>query len=123
MHRYFGAIRIGVCLDCKFGIYGENRQFFFCGLSEGRVCAIKRFLPALVEIVESIKMPSPENQIVELRCKVCTKCDQFKCGSCPLTGAGDCTLDRYFLQVADAIRKVSKLADKNPGKKIIAYQF
>ncbi len=111
MQRYFANIQNKVCPDCKFGIYGENRQFFFCGLPEGRVCAIKRFLPIVVEVVESIKMPSPENQILELRCKVCSNCDQFKCGSCPLTGAGDCTLDRYFPQVADAIREVSKLAD------------
>ena len=119
MQQYFAAIQNNVCQNCKFAIYGENRQFFFCGLPQGKTCAIKRFLPEVVEVVESFDVPSPENQIVELRCKVCSKCDQFKCGSCPLTGIGDCTLEHYFPQVVEAIRKVSKLAGINGNLKII----
>ncbi len=119
MQRYLAAIQNKVCHDCDFGIHGENRQFFFCGLSEGKTCAIKRFLSEVVEVVESFHATSAANQIVELRNKVCSKCDQFKYGSCPLTGAGDCTLDRYFPQVVEAIRQVSMNEGMNKNSKTL----
>ena len=59
---------------------------------------------SVVEVVESLDMPPMADQIVGLRYKVCSKCDQFKYGTCPLTGAGDCTLDLYFPQVVEAIK-------------------
>ncbi len=104
MKEYLKSIRHQVCPACRHGVTGEN--FFLCGLSKNKKCMIKRFLPEVVEIVELMKGPVTEHHLVMLRKKVCHECDQFKYGSCPLTGIGDCTLDSYFPQVVEAIKEV-----------------
>ena len=104
MQSYLSAIRNRVCVNCRYAIHGSDEQFFFCGLLDEKLCRIKQHLPEVIQIVDSFQRPSAENCLVSLRTLVCSNCTHFKCGQCPLTGVGDCTLDSQFHRVVEAIR-------------------
>lgn len=103
MQHYFTQIQNKICENCDYAIRGDEQQFLFCGMPGGKSCMIEHFLPELVEVINSFDALPQENPIIEIRCKICSKCNQFKYGSCPLTGVGECTLDNNLHNVLLAI--------------------
>lgn len=103
---FLAAIQDQVCSCCPYRISGKNDEFTFCRLPEKLSCTVREFLPQIVEMVQLFEAPSVEGQIVEVRQRVCAKCDRLMCASCPLTGAGICTLDSCLQQVLSALNAI-----------------
>lgn len=103
---YLSALQQKVCPQCPYAIWGEDEQFFICTLPEGKQCGIKLHFQEVVRIVESMPEAPLEHFRIQLRSQVCSQCEKFKIGTCPLTGVGECTLQTYLEQVVEMIREV-----------------
>lgn len=108
----FATIRRKVCSVCIDGLFDAKGRFISCGLGAGRICPLERYLPEVIEAVESIDSPRIADYIDVLREKVCTQCEQSENGICELRLRADCALDRYFVLVAEAIDEVRSGAEQ-----------
>jgi len=112
MREYMDSIRRRVCLMCNNHIVthvlGEEQQIIRCGLPADKLCTIERYLPKVIEVVESVDSPQIEDYIIKLRYKVCSKCENLEHGYCPHWLNANCALDRYFMLVVEAIKDVSE---------------
>lgn len=109
MEVYLSALHQKICPQCPYAVLGEEEQFFICTLPEGKQCGIKLHLPEVVRIVESMPDAPLGHIRVQLRSHICSHCEQFKSGTCPLTGVGECTLQTYLDQVVDMIHEVQAM--------------
>ena len=70
-------------------------------------CQVRRFLPEIVNIINTTQSDSIEPYVNALRKTVCVKCEHAKPdGSCEERRKIDCCLDRYFPLVVEAIEEV-----------------
>ncbi|MFQ5769940.1 MAG: hypothetical protein ACE5HX_05355 [bacterium] len=110
MKEYMDSIRRRVCSMCNNHLVsyflGDNREIMRCGLPVDKICAIERYLPKIVNVVESVDSPRIEDYIIKLRYQVCSKCENLENGYCPRWLNGECALDRNFMLVVEAIKDV-----------------
>ncbi|MFQ6115459.1 MAG: hypothetical protein ACE5NG_15480 [bacterium] len=110
MKEYMDSIRRRVCLMCNnhlvTHIVGGSSEIIRCGLPVDKMCAIERYLPRVVEVVESVDSSRLEDYIIKLRYQVCTKCEYLEHGYCPRWLKSECALDRNFMLVVEAIKDV-----------------
>ena len=100
--EYLEAIRLKVCSVCL-----DSRDDRTCGLS-GRVCAIEKHLPRLVEVLSEIDSPRMDDYVAAIRAQVCASCDQQDdSGRCDLRAQAACALDAYLSLVVDAVEEVN----------------
>jgi hypothetical protein len=89
------------CVDEKDGA-GNVR------LTNEAQCIIKRFLPDIVSIVNTIKSNRMEPYIESMHKNICAKCESVNPdGSCELRARADCCLDRYFPLIVEVIEEVN----------------
>jgi hypothetical protein len=89
-----------VCLD--------QRDDGSCGLT-GRVCALERHLPALVEALVAVESNRMDDYDAAIREQVCAACDvPDATGRCVLRDQGDCALTAYLALVVDAVKEVQQ---------------
>ncbi len=106
MQEYADAVRRHVCSVCIDGEFSPDGEFVRCGLPSGRSCPVESYLPEVVEIVERIESPWMEDYVSELRRTVCSHCAQTPEGVCELRIKAECSLDTYFMLVAEAVEEV-----------------
>jgi hypothetical protein len=107
---YWEAVQRKVCQKCIDGDGHGN-----CRLGTVDECALKVYLPQIVEVVLAARSPDIEPYVQELRQKVCGECrHQGSDGNCLLRNAVDCALDRYFPLVVDAIEELHSKRGGNP---------
>ncbi|MFQ5864355.1 MAG: hypothetical protein ACE5IW_03905 [bacterium] len=110
MKEYMNSIRRRVCAMCNNHIVthliGDAHHIIRCGLPPDKCCAIERYLPKIVEAVESVDSERMQDYIIKLRYQVCAKCENLENGYCPRWLNGDCALDRNFMLVVEAIKDV-----------------
>ncbi len=104
MEQYWEAIQGGVftrCVDEQDGA-GNVR------LTNEAQCIIKRFLPDIINIVNTIKSNRIEPYIDKFHRDICSQCESVNPdGSCELRARADCCLDRYFPLIVEVIEEVS----------------
>ena len=105
---YWQAIRAKVCAKC---IDGDG--FGNCRLDPAIECALKLYLPLIVEAVSRATSDDMEGYVRELRAITCAQCSQQSVnGYCLLRKEVDCALDRYFPLVVEAIEEVNVAVGK-----------
>ncbi len=103
-HEYWQAMQRHVCTKCVDGDGKGN-----CRLDPSITCALEQYLPLVVEAVTRVDSREVSDYIVELRGIVCAQCQhQSVNGRCILRSEVDCSLDRYFPLVVEAIEKVKQ---------------
>jgi hypothetical protein len=104
--EYLRAIHEKICNVCI-----EQKADGSCGLSEGSVCPIEAYLPRILKAVHRVESNRMEDYVDALRMDVCAQCtNQEADGQCPFRKSADCTLNRYFSLIVDAIDKVDEKA-------------
>lgn len=99
--EYWESLQAGICAKC---IDGDGRGN--CRIGNEETCALKRFLPEIVEVVESTYSGSMDPYVEALRKKVCTAClHQSFSGSCSLRKDLACALDRYYPLIVQVIEE------------------
>ncbi len=110
MKEYMDSVRRRVCLLCNNHLVshfvGGEREIIRCGLPINEVCAIERYLPGIVEVVESVDSPRMEDYLIKLRYQICSKCENLENRYCPRWINNKCALDRNFMLVVEAIKDV-----------------
>jgi len=111
--RYWQVIQRLVCSKCiDADCHGS------CLLSKDMECAVRRFLPRIIDIVNSVSSDSIRPYETMLRMSVCQSCvHQSIDGSCSLREEVDCALDRYFPLIVQGIEEArGKDELSGPGK-------
>ena len=97
--QYWELIRETVCRKC---IDGDGQAG--CRLSRDRECAVKHYLPQIIDVVNSTYSTAIGPYEDQLRSKVCGVCvHQSKHGECSIRDDVECALDRYFPLIVQAI--------------------
>lgn len=96
------SIRTKVCAHCI-----ERTGRGMCGTQQREDCALNRFLPEIVGIVNVVKSDSLHDYVHELRSKICVSCKDNQEGVCGLRNSLECALDRYFPLVVEAVEQVN----------------
>lgn len=102
MNAYEEAIRTKVCAHCI-----ERTGRGICVTQQWEDCALNRFLPEIVGIVNAVKSDSLHDYVHELRSKICVSCKDNQDGVCGLRNTLECALDRYFPLVVEAVEQVN----------------
>lgn len=106
---YWDAIRRRVCSVCL-----DQRDDGSCGLT-GRVCAIDRHLPKVVQAIVAIDSNQMDPYVAAIEAQVCARCSQQDAqGHCSLREQGECALYTYLFLVVDAIQEVREAAGLSP---------
>ncbi|MEK9138047.1 MAG: hypothetical protein AAB393_13050 [Bacteroidota bacterium] len=99
---YLEEIRARVCPKCVDGDGAGD-----CRISHGTECAVKRFLPQILEAVGSTYSTSMEPYELALRERVCRVCaNQSPDGTCIVRNELECSLDRYFPLIVRVIEEL-----------------
>ena len=98
MNVYEQSIRTKICAHCI-----ERTGRGICGTQQWEDCALNRFLPQIVGIVNAVKSDSLHDYVHELRSGICVSCRDNQEGVCGLRNSLECALDRYFPLVVEAI--------------------
>lgn len=107
------AIQRKVCSVCL-----DQRDDGSCGLS-GRVCAIERHLPGVVQTVLSIESDRMDEYVAEIEAQICGRCSQQDAqGRCSLRSEGDCALYAYLHLIVDAIQEVKEAEGRSPAPRV-----
>ena len=99
--RYWDSIRKAVCDVCLD--QGPDGR---CGL-RNRTCAIRSFLPTLVEAVAPLESRRMDEYFAAVEERICTQCE-FHRGEgqeCELRENGECALYTYLPLVVDALQE------------------
>jgi hypothetical protein len=97
---YWEAIKRHVCSVCL-----DERRDGSCGLS-GRVCAIERHLPGVVEAILHVSSDRMDEYVTAIESQICGKCsEQDPNGRCSLRNGGECSLYTYLPLIVDAIEE------------------
>ena len=104
--EYCQALHSTICVKC---LDGDGRGE--CRIADDRVCALKTFLPQVVETVNAVYSHSIAPYEEQLRKKVCRECrNQSAVGQCILRDEMECALDRYFPLIVEVIEETQKRA-------------
>jgi len=77
-----------------------------CHISIRQECAVQRFIPGIIEAIESVESPAMEPYENMLRRIVCESCaHQSSNGKCIVRDELDCALDRYFPLIVQVIEE------------------
>jgi hypothetical protein len=97
------AVQQRVCAKCI-----DSDSLGNCLLTEGNACALRTYLPQIVEAVLSVQSMMLDPYVAALRSRVCSECrNQSFDATCSLRRSLDCGLDRYFPLVIEAIEEVN----------------
>jgi hypothetical protein len=99
---YLDEIQARICHKC---VDGDGRGN--CLLSKDSECMIERFFPQILEVVRMNYSASMEPYEAALRQKVCSTCiNQSSDGKCVVREDLECSLDRYFPLIVQAIEEL-----------------
>lgn len=102
MEKYYSAIRDSVCAICA-----DSSEAGECELTSKESCAIKLYLPQIVDVVQKIDSENFEDYYKKLKDTVCKKCKgKDENGHCTLKDDANCSLDRYFSIIVETVKKV-----------------
>lgn len=102
--QYWEALQSRICVKCLDG--GGDGS---CRLAGDGFCAMKLYLPAIVDAVNSVYSHSIIPYEEQLRKNVCSACVlQSADGRCSLREEVDCALDRYFPLIVEVIEETQK---------------
>jgi hypothetical protein len=80
-----------------------------CGLDPALECEVQKHLPELLTLVKGVTSDRIADYVQRLRHNVCRVCNQAAAdGTCELRARLDCTLDRYFVLVVEAIEDLEQ---------------
>ena len=101
VEEYWDALREKVCLKCVDGDGKGN-----CLIAKGTDCALKVFLPQILEAVSSVQSSSMVPFEERLRSRICAHCiHQNPAGVCAVRDDVDCALDRYYPLIVQVIEE------------------
>ena len=104
--QYLEAIRQRVCAVCL-----ERTAENTCGMPDGAVCPIEPYVDKIVRTVHDVSSDKMADYVAALRKNVCALCPNSQGdGNCPFRQGIQCSLDRYFALVVDAIEDVDEVA-------------
>ena len=96
---YWRALQDSVCSVCL-----DQRNDGTCGLAKGQVCALKRHLPLLADVVHNVESLRMDDYVEAVERSLCTRCpEQDAVGACGLRDHASCALYTYLPLVLDAI--------------------
>ena len=100
--EYWEALQARICVKCVDGDTKGN-----CLIGRERECALKIFLPQILEVVNSVYSPFMMPYENLLRNKICAVCmHQNPSGGCTVRNEVECALDRYFPLVVEVIEEL-----------------
>ena len=99
--RYKEALSKVVCTQCL-----ERTGRGICSIGGTEECAINRYLPEVVSIVETIDSSSMHDYVHELHNVVCVSCRENQDGICKLRATPGCELDLYFPLIVRTIKEL-----------------
>ena len=109
--QYWKLIEEKVCSHCI-----DADRHGHCRLGGEEECAVKRFFPGILGVIESVSSDSMEPYEAALRRSICTSCvHQSPEGVCSVRDEVECALDRYFPMIVEAIEEARKGSDKGKG--------
>ena len=98
---YWEALQASVC-----GVCLDRRDDGSCGLPRGQVCAMKRHLPLIVDVVHSVASTHMDEYVAAVEDHVCARCpEQDGAGRCPRRDKASCALYTYLPLVVDAVEE------------------
>lgn len=104
--EYWEALQAKICVKCLDG--GSDGS---CHIAGDGACAMKAYLPTIIDAVNSVYSHSMLPYEDQLRQKVCGTCmHQSQEGQCKLRNEVDCALDRYFPLIVEVIEEAQKRA-------------
>jgi hypothetical protein len=101
LERYKEALSKVVCIQCL-----EKTGRGICSIGGSEECAINRYLPEVVSIVETIESSTMHDYVHELHNVVCVSCRENQDGFCKLRSTPGCELDLYFPLIVQTIKKI-----------------
>jgi hypothetical protein len=101
--EYLEALEAVICRKCV-----DSNGSGTCLISD-RECALKKFLPQIIDLAGSIHSTSIDAYEAQLRQSVCNRCvNQTSDGVCSLRDDIDCALDRYFPLIIQVIEETQQ---------------
>ncbi len=98
------ALQERVCVKCL-----DGNGLGDCRIAQDGFCALKAYLPAIIDVVDSVQSSSILPYEEQLRLKVCSRCkNQSSNGECTLRRYVDCALDRYFPLIVEVIEETQR---------------
>jgi hypothetical protein len=98
---YWEALQARVCAVCL-----DRRDDGSCGLPRGQVCAMKRHLPLILDVVHSVDSSHMDDYVEAVQEHVCRRCpDQDASGRCTKRDKASCALYTYLPLVVDAVEE------------------
>ncbi len=99
--QYWKALQEKICTKCVDGDGAGG-----CRIAQDHTCALKRYLPQILDAVGSTYGNSMEPYTEQLRAKVCSACvHSSNGGQCMLRDDVDCALDRYYPMIVSVIEE------------------
>ena len=98
--EYLEALEGAICKRC---VDGDGSG---ACLVSGDACAVKKYLPQILEVVGSTYSTSIDAYEAQLRSRVCGHCTyQSANGLCDLRNSVECALDRYFPLIVQVVEE------------------
>ncbi len=102
MEKYMEAIRQNVCSICA-----DSNDDGECMLTDNEICAIKNFLPEILDVVKKRDSDDFDQYYKDLKRTVCTNCKaRSEEGKCYLREDANCSLERYFSIIVDTVKAI-----------------
>jgi len=99
--QYWEVIQSRVCEKC---LDGDGKGG--CVIAHSTECALKKYFPQIIEVINSTYSSSMQPYVEQLRSKICGICvHQSEAGRCSVRNEVECALDRYFPLVVQAIEE------------------
>ena len=99
---YWEALQEHVCSVCL-----DQRNDGQCSLPKGSLCALKRHLPVIADVVHNMDSPRMDDYVAAVERSICTRCpEQHASGTCSFRDEARCALYTYLPLVLDAIETV-----------------
>ncbi len=77
-----------------------------CRIAGNGFCAMKTYLPLILDVVQSVESDSIVPYEEQLRKRICSACEfQLLQGGCVLRDEVECALDRYFPLIVEVIEE------------------
>lgn len=109
---FWDALQSKICVKCLDGNGNGD-----CRIAGDGFCAMKAYLPQILDAVNSVYSHSIVPYEEQLRKKVCGACaNQSPQGQCQLRDEVECALDRYFPLIVEVIEETQKRSHL-PGSK------
>jgi hypothetical protein len=96
---YWEALSHAVCSVCL-----DRRDDGSCDLPRGTVCAMKRHLPLILDVVHNVDSLVMDEYVAALETHICSRCpDQEATGRCAKRDRASCALYTYLALVVGAV--------------------